>query len=313
MRIEAIIPNHNTSAYAELALRSLSYFNYGIEGLSVTVMDNHSVDDVEPLKQAAHALGAAFETSRWPVATRSVNSHGDVLRDFVLSRPDCDAYLFVDADIYFTSHGAVATMIRELSEAPEDVWAVQAGFSWDGQEHFHGSLFNQRKPDLLHIAFFRAEHGRRPTREELLEANFRVHSGTFVPRAHPACLLIRKTELLQTVARQLGFGTAWLWSEDKNLGGFCDTMALASQVMEISGKRFLLSSASVAHFFNVSYWPDADKESHCRAKLEELRRAQTQGEPAVEDFHRIPGSIGSSANGGGARHSLLSRLRLRRR
>jgi len=100
--IEACIVNHNCSQFSELALRSLVATNRGA-GVHVSVVDNHSTDPgVDALREATDALGARFVLARWPAESARVNSHGEVLRDFVLDHSGAEFYLFVDADVVFT-------------------------------------------------------------------------------------------------------------------------------------------------------------------------------------------------------------------
>ena len=61
------------------------------------------------------------------------NNHGENLRDFVLAHQDCDYFLFLDADIVFVQDETVTTMASELAEAGDDVWAIQARFTEDGE------------------------------------------------------------------------------------------------------------------------------------------------------------------------------------
>jgi hypothetical protein len=106
-RVEACVVNHNTSEFAELALRTLVATHQqrlAAGQLRVTVVDNHSTDDgLSDLVAAAGELGATFQRSRWPAASTPVNSHGDVLRDFVAAHDQATHVFFVDADVVFTS------------------------------------------------------------------------------------------------------------------------------------------------------------------------------------------------------------------
>lgn len=80
--VYAAIVNHNTSLFAELALRSLvASVGAGDRecDLRITVLDNHSTDDVESLLAAANEASASFELTRWPAADATFNTHGDVL------------------------------------------------------------------------------------------------------------------------------------------------------------------------------------------------------------------------------------------
>lgn len=58
-----------------------------------------------------------------------MNSHGDVLRDFVMEHGDATHFLCMDADVYFLSEDCVGVMLDELVAFP-DLWAVQGRFAW---------------------------------------------------------------------------------------------------------------------------------------------------------------------------------------
>ncbi len=86
--IEAVSVNHNTSRYMELMLRSLfAQHSVGLS-LAVRVFDNASTDGTDELVRYADSVGVPVIESGWPLDTHG-NSHGDVLRRFVLDRPDC--------------------------------------------------------------------------------------------------------------------------------------------------------------------------------------------------------------------------------
>ena len=124
--VAAIIINHNTSRFAEIALRSLRLAAERANvDVRVTVVDNHSSDDTVALHAAIEECGASWELSRWPAGKQALTTHGDVLRDFVLARPEAPAFLFADSDICFHEPDAIAVMLEELNEM-SDVWAVQA-------------------------------------------------------------------------------------------------------------------------------------------------------------------------------------------
>ena len=249
MLIEAVVVNHETSLFAELALRSLvDSCARSAHDVRITVRDNHSTDDrVGPLREVASALGAAFEVTRWPAREAKYNTHGDVLRDFVVDHPDADAYLFVDCDIDFEDAGAVDTMVAELRSMPS-WWAVQARFS--SLEAVRGEGATRR-----------LNAGGAPVRQAIrgpgyLEAKDLLE-GRLQPRCHPGATLVRNSPLLREVARRLGFGCALNASSDPEVGGFFDTLGLATAVMAVHGFDYGISTASVHHFFNVSY--DANK------------------------------------------------------
>lgn len=258
--IEAVIVNHDTSLFAQLALRSLLASSEGAD-ITITVVDNHSADDeLVNLKGLASDVGAGFERSRWPLAERTVNTHGDVLRDFVLSRPDAELFLFVDSDIDFEEPGSVATMRADLV-SDDTLWAVQARFRWTEQNRGEGSSLDiwAGRPVGLRVGHWDDDFGAEPQ-------GFR---GRIWPRCHPGCTLVRNTAVFRDVAESIGFSCSVLMSQDRSLAGFLDTFGLASQAMRIAGYRYALSRATVHHFFMASYDTQhvAAREADCRARL----------------------------------------------
>lgn len=264
--VEAVVVNHNTSPFAELCLRSLRATELGGSSLDaldlrVTVADNHSTDAGLPaLRVAADECGAAFETSRWPHGESTVNTHGDVLRDFVLTRRGAAFYLFLDADIAFLDHGTVARMLQQLSSR-DDLWAVQARFASAEKRKAGSSLdIGAGQPWPVYAARHDPGTGGHTT--------FPV-AGTGKPRCHPGCALVRNSPTFQRVAETIGFATAILWSQDEQLAGFFDTMALASTVMAAHGLSYELAGVEVVHYFNVSYDQRTDLTA---AKLDDCER-----------------------------------------
>jgi hypothetical protein len=247
--VEAVIVNHNTSVYAELALRSLRHVEDGQVPLNITIMDNHSTDDTRALLAAASALDARFETSRWPAAEAQRNTHGDVLRDFVMSRRDVDAFLFVESDICFLTKASVSKMVKEL-QAP-DTWAIQARLiatqRHTSEELVAMTLAYQRRG--RQIGLKSQLFGPRGGEIEALIPET-MHWATIMPRCHPGGALVRNDEVLQRTARYIGFAQVWSWSSDRYLEGFGDTLGMVSQVMRTHGRRYAYSETSVLHFWH---------------------------------------------------------------
>ena len=256
--IEAVIVNHNTSPFAELCLRSLMATG-GARGraLRVTVADNHSTDDgVVALRDAAAELGAAFELTRWPVSTATTITHGDVLRDFVLSRREAPYFLFLDADIVFLHDNTVGTMLRELESSAKS-WAVQARYV-SPERRLAGSTLDMGAGDPQVIdAGFPGTTWRWTVR------------GTGKRRLHPGCALVANSEALLHTADMLGFGTFAGLSQDESIAGYYDTLAVASAVMATHGLGYELSSRLVVHYFNVSY---DDRTDLTRSKRQDVQR-----------------------------------------
>lgn len=230
-RIEAVTVNHNTSPYTELLLRSLfathpAHDRVATLGLGLTVLDNQSEDDTAPLRAYAAQAGVPVCPSAFTTRTQH-NSHGEVLRRFVLDRPDATHYLFLDADAVFSQPDTIGTMARELDAAPDDVFAVGArmAYPWAPAEEV--------KPE--HFA-------------DLYER-----------RLHAFCALIRNTPVFRRVAEHIGFHCyRSLWAERDQ---YLDTNELMTMVMRTHGQRYLRSSALVGHFFGVSY------QSHSESTL----------------------------------------------
>lgn len=239
--INAVIVNHNTSAFTELALRSLLARHRADLPLRLTVLDNASEDDTAPLRACAAAYGVPVVQTGFDTHTAN-NSHGEVLTRFVRDNPHCSHYLLLDTDICFMEDDTVDTMLQEL-DAAKDAFAVCARFSWDGATEI--SVEEQQKnPDL------------------------------YETRMHPGCALIRNTPLFRRVVDAVGMSAIYyMWPHG---GEYLDTCKLMTRVMGTHGLRHVLSERMVLHFFSVSYEWDhealrLEKARRCEALLEELR------------------------------------------
>ncbi len=267
MLVRAIIVNHNTSLFSQLALRSLLWSHDGDEGidLTVSVVDNHSSDeDLAALKDACDSLGATFSLSRWPLAESKLNTHGDVLRDFVLTHEDAEQFLFVDTDIDFEEQGTVTTMTAEVA-ADDDVWAVQARFRWAEENRGEGASL-----DIGAGSDIALKVGRASARLDETKG----FDGTIQRRCHPGATLCPNSPLFRRVAEHVGFSTAARVSADTQHAGFFDTFGLASAAMTAAGKRYVLSRATVHHFFTASYDDEyaAKRKADCVERLERFER-----------------------------------------
>jgi hypothetical protein len=226
--IAAVSVNHNTSAYMELMLRS--FFACHPTGLSfdITVFDNASTDDMGKLRSYAAKRNVPILPSGFSLTTE-FNSHGDVLRNFVLNHPDCTHYLFLDADVRFLEHHTIGTMLAELERTP-DLFGIGPRMSWDGISEIPSQI-RLDNPDICDA------------------------------RLHPCCALIPNIPLFRRVAEIIGFACVrYLWAEREE---YLDTFKLMTQVMQTHGLRHTLSSAMVQHFFCVSYeWDSAEVKRH---------------------------------------------------
>lgn len=266
-RIECVVVNHNTSLFTELAVRSLLATHSALK-LAITVMDNGSQDDTNALVAYTAAQGIPFLQTGFGLKTRD-NTHGEVLREFILSHADADYYLLLDADICFVQENTLLTMQNELDA--EDVFAVQARMSWDGEQPMPGEGWHISEGNPMFIRF--ALGGEPITDEPLVNAS--ESSGVLQPRCHPGCALVKNTPVVRRVVEHIGLSTAWVFGETQPMHGFYDTFGLACQVMKTHEQRYILSSAMVQHFFCVSYDPAGMdwKRSVCAKKLALLRLA----------------------------------------
>ncbi len=240
--IAAVSVNHNTSTYMELMLRSLFACHPAGLSMSLTVYDNASTDDVRELRRYAALREIPIVASGFTLHTAN-NSHGEILRRFVLANPDCTHYLFLDADTCFVQENTILTMLRELDAAPTG-FGIGPRMSWDGVTEIPAAV-RTGNPDICDA------------------------------RLHPCCALVRNTPLFQQVVDLIGLSCArYLWAEREE---YLDTFKLMTRVMLTHGLTHILSSAMVQHFFCVSYdWDDdATKQHKARLRderLEQLRR-----------------------------------------
>lgn len=238
-RIEAVSVNHNTSAYMELMLRSLFATHPPGPPLAVTIFDNASTDDRRGLEAFAAQMDVPIIQSGWTTESRN-NSHGEVLRRFVLDRPGCTHFLFLDADVCFVQPSTIGVMLDELDRA-ESAFGIGARMSWDGVDEIPARVRDDN-PD--------------------------VYSG----RLHPCCALIPNTPLFRRVVETIGLSCVqYLWADRDE---YLDTFTLMTRVLATHGLRHVRSSAMVLHFFCVSYeWDSAE----IRAAKQQRRDALLQG------------------------------------
>jgi hypothetical protein len=240
-RVLAVVVNHNTSAYAELLLRSLFARHCSGLDLAVTAYDNESTDDMVGLRAYAAARDIPVLPSGFGRGLPH-NSHGAVLDRFVLEHPACDYYLFLDSDVVFIQDDTLHTMLAEL-EADETAFGVGARMSWDGESEMPQDVLDQN-PDI------------------------------YAARLHPCCALVRNTPAFRRVVEEIGLGCAKLLRPDRE--ECLDTFKLATMAMRTHGYRHIRSSKMVLHFFCVSYDPSYMESKNRRrdALLDALRRGE---------------------------------------
>ena len=281
--IEAIITNHNTSALAEVALLSLASTTRSLDcaTLNVTVTDNWSTDGVDRLKRTADLVGATFTTTRWPhagnAASVTIDSLGDVWRDFVLPRDECDYYLFIDSDIEFIDDATVSTMLDTFL-SHEGLWAVAADMVRSDSlplDTVSGRL--PRADEVLEFAVERTKGGRQGSSRKVLYG-LSHPSGAIVPgnvdervarpmgvaeepdgghlKCPSQCTLIARTDIFDTASRVIGFSPVLLLSGDTDLAGWYDDFALMTRVMQAAGYRYTTAATTVRHAFGATWAPE---------------------------------------------------------
>jgi hypothetical protein len=235
-QIEAVSVNHNTSPYMELMLRSLFARHPSGLNISLTILDNASQDDLASLSAYAARKQVPLLPSGFTTATLN-NSHGEVLRRFVLDHPSCTHYLFLDADVCFVEDRTLHTMLIELEQA-HDAFGIGPRMSWDGVEEIPAAV-RQANPDICDA------------------------------RLHPGCALVRNTPLFRRVVEQVGFSCAkYLWAEREE---YLDTFKLMTMVMRTHGLAHIFSSKLILHFFCTSYdWDDEATRQHKQRTRDKL-------------------------------------------
>ena len=234
MSIAAVLVNHNTSAFAELAIRSLFVQNPSLE-LALTVYDNGSTDDRTGMLAAADAYGAHVLQSGFPITTPG-NSHGEILSRFVLDPENehVDHFLFLDADVCFKHPGTVSVLVDTLAAHP-DAFGVGPRMSWDGE--------TPMPPEVS------------------------ANPGLYRNRLHPCCALVGNTPVFRSVVDQIGLSCARLLYADHD--DFLDTFELMTKIMRTHGLRHVIvDDLLIMHAFAVSY-PD---ESSALMPQKESRR-----------------------------------------
>lgn len=173
-RIQAVSVNHNSSLYMELMVRSLYAKHSPNLSLSLTLYDNASQDDTKDLEALAKRRGIPFIQSGFSTRTAN-NSHGEILRRFVLEHQQCDYYLFLDADTCFIQDNTIDIMMEELSKDGA-AFGIGPCLSWDGLTELPG------------------------------EYN--------IVRLHPCCALVRNTVLFRRAVTEVGLSSLkYLWAE----------------------------------------------------------------------------------------------------
>jgi GT2 family glycosyltransferase len=215
--IRAVVVNHNTSRWTELVVRSLFARHPDLD-IELTVYDNASTDDSSGLRAAAARFRVPVVQSGFTTSTTN-NSHGDVLRAFVLdpANAECAYYLFLDTDVCFTRPGTLDRLLEALA-ADDRAFGAGPRMSWDGETEQPEELATDQLYDL---------------------------------RLHPCCALVRNTPAFRRVVAEVGMSCAtYHWAEHDE---YFDTFTLLTKVMRTHGQHHVITDALVMHAFGVSY------------------------------------------------------------
>lgn len=250
--INGVTVNHNTSLYLELMLRSLfSRHPSGLD-LRLTIYDNDSQDDMTGVKEYARVRGIPFIQSGFTTDTPN-NSHGEILRRFVLENPVCDYYLFLDSDICFLEDDTINIMLGELEGTPK-AFGIHPRMSWDGADEIPKQVL-KNNPDIYHA------------------------------RLHPCCALVKNSPLFRNVVEEIGLSCAkFLWAEGEE---YLDTFKLMTKVMKTHGLKHIISSQMVLHFFCVSYIYEPTQhwnEAKAQRRDEDLRKLREEESGKEVDY-----------------------------
>jgi hypothetical protein len=129
----------------ELMLRSL-FARHSLDlSLSLAVLDNALTDDMTGRRAYARSKRVPLIPSGYTTGTKN-NSHGEILRRFVLEHPDGTHYLFLDADVCFVEENTLDVMLLEL-EANPHAFGIGPRMSWDGVDEIPEPV-RRENPDI---------------------------------------------------------------------------------------------------------------------------------------------------------------------
>jgi hypothetical protein len=235
-KIAAVSVNHNTSAYMELMLRSFFATHSSPLNCSIAIYDNGSDDDGVALQEYAATKNIPIIQSGYGIESKN-NSHGEILRRFVLDRPDCTHYLFLDADICFLEQNTIGSMLTELAQ-DASAFGIGPRMSWDGITGIPEDV-RKSNPDIQDA------------------------------RLHPCCALVKNTPLFRQIVEEVGLSAVnYLWAERDE---YLDTFKLMTRVMRMHGLTHRIASAMIVHFFAVSYAWDAEEFRQWKARQRDQR------------------------------------------
>ena len=229
----------------ELMARSLFARHPQDSGLnnSLYIFDNASKDDMADLESFAEYKRIPIVQSGFTTETKH-NSHGEVLRRFVLENPDATHYLFLDSDVCFLEDLTLNSMLVELENTP-NAFGIGARMSWDGDK-------------------------------EIPEDNWKANPDIYQDRLHPCCALVKNTPVFRKVVEEVGLSCVnYLWADAEE---YLDTFKLMTKVMKTHGLKHIISTKMVMHFFNVSYvWEPTEHLLEAKAERRDQLLKQFRG------------------------------------
>ena len=248
--VRVALVNHDTSMYAELALRTLCALNDDVD-FDITVIDNASEDETSPLFTWAGQNGIAVQQSGFSTS-ESVNTHGEVLGRAVLESPPTEHFLFLDADACFLESGTVSQMRARLRERA-DIFAVQADMR----------------------LFVTEALGLQPRHRDYIDQPDGTQRRLF-PRPHPYCLMVRDSGPFRAVVEHIGLSVASRSAASRELCGSYDTFGLATAAMRTHGYGWDVAGGPVLHYAQAAERRDPEdlmrlKDDDCERRLELAR------------------------------------------
>lgn len=255
--IKAIIINHNTSKYTELALRSLFNKNKNLSNLSISVYDNNSTDNTSRLEKFLKYKKIPIIRTKYNINTPG-NSHGIILKDFILSNQTCDYYLFMDSDIVFIEQDTIRTMLEEQKRNNNN-FAIMAESDTEGIRHYFKNTEGQKKKNVYVDYHYKGkwDKGKWANGKQISVVNYSIPEKN---RCHPFCTLIKNTPLFQQLVKK--FGLSAKISSEYTGGRFWDTLDLITDIMSTHKLNYLVSSKKVYHFYCASYNSNEKDETY---------------------------------------------------
>ena len=262
LHIRAVTVTNDSSDFAELMLRTLFLTNDARElNLTISVLDNSSREAQRAqLQKYTAPLGITITPTGFPHYI-AAEQHGSALTDFVRTNADCSHYLFLDSDMWFIEPNTIATMLRELESAPNEIFAVQArihgyylGRVYEGRDGIPGTNYWEDTPAAWPIEF-----------------ESRTYLNRYATRCSPVCSLIANTPLFRKVVDTVGLSQAIRFGVGEVF--YHDTFSLMTHVMVTHGQQFVVSSRTVNHFTQTSYLDHerSSRDRDCQLMLDELR------------------------------------------